>query len=421
MTRSPFKWILLLTAVFLLCTPALSRAGSREKIRTPRTLDAIFDHLLAVVEGGRDTAFDPDRIGPLLEFVLSRKKTGALYHAGQLGDATSAYYDFRLRTSLADFMKLAYNPALPSYLTVPSTVRLSYWHRTGGTDRSLPRLWTHLDRRQAPVRVDGVETVVNTPDLFSGAYYRYDLDRTIILFRWEGKNVMLSLSKQRGRSDVGKKGAVLGTDDQWDYIYTDQEGLSRTGLGWVDSYMYDSFSVIAYIETQSDAPEVRCGIFKWIDAGWAGINVVQPRHIHRGLIRFARAFKTIVEAPALSDIPALEKTFRRIEGLSENALREKASRYYGRLRDRCDSGGRICKQWFDRAFGADGHLARMNRRQMEAIVCIEILKSMLGKEHQIDVGRLQSPEVGPAAGRQDARLGSESLHRRRIDFSSAGG
>jgi hypothetical protein len=303
--------------------------------------------------------------------------------------STSAYHEFTIERSLADFLKLTYNPDLPSYLTIPSTVRLSFWSQIEGGNRPLPRLWTRLDTLREPYRINGVETVVNTPDLFSGAYYTYDLDRTIILLRWQGKNVMLSLSKQRDRSDVGKKGAVLGPDEHWNYLYTGQPGLSRAGLGWVDSYMYDSFSVTAYVETDPDRPRVRCGIFKWIRAGWAGINMVQTRHIYRGLVRFAEAFKPIVEAPQLSDVENVVRQFQQIERLPDETLREKTVGYYQRLQRLYGDDSTLLKNWFEGAFGMDGHLARMNRREMEAVVSIETLKYLLGKDYHLYASRLQ--------------------------------
>jgi hypothetical protein len=380
----------LVIAALLLGPPAPSAAESLREVRTPRALDPAFAHLSTVTDSRRSAAFDPERIGPILEFVLSDKQPDVLYHPGKLEGATSAYHEFIIKRSLADFLQLTYNPSLPSYLTVPSTVRLSFWSQVEGENRRpFPQLWSRLDHLDEPIRIDGVEAVENTPDLFSGAYYAYDLDRTIILLRWHGKKVMLSMSKQRDRSEVGKKGAVLGPDKQWNYLYTGQPGLSRTGLGWVDSYMYDSFSVTAYVQMEGDPPRVRCGIFKWIRAGWAGINVVQTRHIHRGLVRFAEAFKPIVEAPQLSDTEELVRLFRRIEDLPDETLREKAADYYRRLEQRHGNDSPLLKDWFEGAFGIDGHLARMSRREMEAVVCIETLKYLLGKDHQIEVGNLQ--------------------------------
>ncbi|MGD8368553.1 MAG: hypothetical protein PVG78_13010 [Desulfobacterales bacterium] len=391
--RLRFIYTRLVIAALIVGSSAFCAAEPLREVRTPRDLDAAFADLAAVTDSRRAVVFDPERIAPILAFVLSEKAPGALYHPGGMDGATSAYHEFTIERSLADFLRLTYNPSLPSYLTVPSTVRLSFWSEIGGENHPMPRLWTHLDDLGKPFRIDGVETVVNTPDLFSGAYYAYDLDRTIILLRWGGKKIMLSLSKQRGKSDVGKKGAVLGPDKQWNYLYTGQPGLSRAGLGWVDSYMYDSFSVTAYVEIGEDSPRIRCGIFKWIRAGWAGINVVQTRHIYRGLVRFADAFKTIVEAPQLTDTEALVQRFHGIQRLPEETLRKKTAAYYRRLQDLYGDDSPLLRDWFKSAFGENGHLAQMSRREMEAVVSIETLKYLLGKNPEIEVVTLQEAGI----------------------------
>ena len=388
MNRYRKCWAGLATVVLLVAFPPFPAAAELKERPTPRRLEPAYAHLRAVADSSTDVVFNPARVDSLLRFILSDKEAGVRYQPGKADGATSAYHDFSVELPLGAFLRLCYNPALPSHITVPSTVRLSYWSSIEGDARPIPRLWRHLENLQIPYRVDGVERVVNTPDLHTGAYYAYDLDRTLILMRWEGKNVMLSLSKQRGRSDVGKKGAVLGDDDRWNYLYTEQEGLSRTGLGWVDSYMYDSFSVTAYVEMDADSPLLRCGIFKWLDAGWAGINVVRSSHIHRGLVRFGDAFKAVVESPQLADIGSLEQKMHRVVSLSDQALRLNTADYYRRLHRRHGADNRLLDKWFQNALGKDGHLARLNRRQMEARICIEVLKSLLGRDPEIEIGRL---------------------------------
>ena len=59
----------------------------------------------------------------------------------------------------------------------------------------------------------------------------------------EGRFVLLAISKQASISEVGKKGVILGQDENWTYLYSGQNGINRPGLGWVSSYMYDSYSV----------------------------------------------------------------------------------------------------------------------------------------------------------------------------------
>ena len=123
--------------------------------------------------------------------------------------------------------------------------------------------------------------------MFSGAYYKYDMYRTLVLFTYEKRKVLISISKQKDVSQVGNKGYILGSDDNWDYFYSGKPGLTIPGLGWVRSYMYDSYGINVYYQIDENNPVVRCATLRWIKAGWAKINVVKSHHIHAGLKRFA--------------------------------------------------------------------------------------------------------------------------------------
>jgi len=388
MKGRPIAAAVLVAALFFLWGGAFSSAEAAIYQRIPENVDPAIAHLLAVVDSEVSAAFDPEQAAPLIDFVMSAKEPDVRYDPGEIEGSTAAYLETTLAASMEKLLKLAFNPHLPSYLTVPSTVRLSYWAQIKGNGEHLPELWTHLGDLDEPVRIDGVEAIVNTPDLFSGAYYAYQLDRTMVLMRRQGKTVLLSLSMQRGTSDVGKKGAVLGRDRDWNYLYTGQEGISKAGLGWVESYMYDSFSITAYVETGKTDPSIHCGIFKWLSAGWAGINMVRTHHIAGGLERFFTDFKSIVEAPQLSDTARLTEIFLQIGALSQQSLLQKARNYFLPLKNRHGDESRLSRRWFEEAFTDGGHLARMNRRELEAILSIETLKYLLGREHQIDVSRL---------------------------------
>jgi hypothetical protein len=54
--------------------------------------------------------------------------------------------------------------------------------------------------------------------------------------------------------------------------------------------MYDSASITVYYETDAPTPQVHCGVFKWIRAGWANMNFVRPHHIRNGVQRFSKTF-----------------------------------------------------------------------------------------------------------------------------------
>ena len=255
--------------------------------RVSDTMIGELNYLLSFVgHKNQQQLFKPERIKHVLNFVVSPAKANTRYHAGKIKGAPSAYYAFDVRRNLAQVLKLAYHPEIPSVITAPATIRLGRWKTVNGINTPLPKLWELYPNLKSPILLTGVEYIVNSPDTYSGAYYDYDLDRTLILFKHKGRKIFVSLSKQKGTSGVGKKGLIIGPDDNWDYIYSGQPGVTRAGLGWVRSYMYDSYSIAVYYELDEASPLMRFAVFKWVKAGWKEINFVRTSDIYDGAIRF---------------------------------------------------------------------------------------------------------------------------------------
>ncbi|MGB5423297.1 MAG: hypothetical protein WBN03_14135, partial [Desulfobacterales bacterium] len=284
------KFLFCRLAVFLLLF--LPVCGYTMESGIEKVVDASLrgelSYLLSFV--GSDAAggetFQVDKISALMRFVTGAKNPHVLYHAGTFNGAVSAYHEFDIHRSLSQILQLTYNPDIPAIVTMPASIRLSHWTDIDTPEHALPKLWETLPVLEAPQFITGIEHIVNSPDQHSGAYFEYDLYRTLILMKHEGRPVFICLSRQKGVSDVGKKGVIIGADDNWDYLYTGHAGVSYAGLGLVKSYMYDSYSVSIYIETDDALPTVRFGVFKWLRAGWAGINLARPPHIFSGLERF---------------------------------------------------------------------------------------------------------------------------------------
>jgi hypothetical protein len=246
-------------------------------------------------------------------------------------------------------------------------------------DRSLPRLWEKLPGLDRPVVVKGHEYVENTPDLFAATYYAYGLYRTLILFKHNGNNVLISLSKQDNKSEVGKKGLILGADDDWNYFYSAKEGLGKPGLGWARTYMYDSFSIMIYYEMPSDPVTVRCGIFKWLRAGWLDMNVVKPKHIHKGLERFAQTFKQVIESPALPPPERLAHAFESINQLSLAQLRSKTKSYMAGFVSQVRQAGLTMADKRLTPYVDDRYVNSMTKPQLQSVLLLAYLKDILGK------------------------------------------
>jgi hypothetical protein len=395
-TQTPYVMRLFMAMAIVLCLNA-NAAAAVESV--PKELAPAFEQLLSLAGQTDPKAPAADILAPLIEFLNRAKDPNQTFSMGERKGAASNYSEFRINRSFKDMLDLIYNPDIPSYLTTPASIRLSQWLHINGGQQELPKLSKFLDHLSEPVMFTGVEFVENTPDTFSGAYYAYQLDRALLLTRYKGRSVLFSISRQRDKSDVGKKGLVLGADENWDYLYTTEKGCTKSGLGWANTYMYDSAAITVYYEVDAPTPQVQCGIFKWLRAGWANMNFVEPHHIHSGAQRFAKTLKALIESPALSDIKGFSTAIRQISDLPVEILRQKVKRHYLALQSIYQGHNRLIRRWFDHFSGKDGYLAKMSPAEMKAVLEKAYLKKMLEK----------SPPA--VAGNETAEVRNKVIHK----------
>jgi len=350
--------------------------GDLPEIALPENLTDGLSYLLAFNDPGlkNHPVFEPGRVTDVIDFVNGSKESECIYTADATLGEPSAYAEFDLETDLERLIRVAYSPDIPGVATAPSSLRLTYWTRVNGNGGHLPRLWERLDSLDTPVVVSGTAYEEITPDVFSGTYYGYDLDRTLILFKHRGRRVLISLGKQRDVSEVGKKGVILGPDDEWNYLYTGNAGVPKFGLGWVRAYMYDSYSIMVYCETDPAAPLTRLGIFKWVRAGWQDINMVRSYHIYRGMQRFAKGLTEVLNNPRLADESAIAAEVARIRRLSQDELKSATRRYLDRLKEKYRDSDTLSDSDTAALFEDDRYLNQLTRDQMESMLIIEYLK-----------------------------------------------
>jgi hypothetical protein len=384
--------------VFLLLL--LPVGGYAAESDTKQAVDASLREELAYLlsfvgsDAGGGETFQVDKISALLRFVTSAKDPHLLYHAGTFNGAPSAYHEFDIHRSLSHILQLTYNPDIPSVATMPASIRLSYWTEIDMPEHSLPQLWETLPVLKMPQFITGVEHIVNSPDQSSGAYFEYDLDRTLIIMKHEGRSVFISLSRQKGVSDVGKKGMIIGADDNWNYLYTGQAGVNYAGLGWVKSYMYDSYSVSFYVETDSALPTVRFGVFKWLRAGWAGINLARSPHIFSGLERFVKSFKKVLENPHLADVTDVSLDFANIKSLSNEDQRKIIEGYLAEIEKKCRLERQFSEDQLNDLFKDRHYLDGLTKEERQSLIALAYVKNLLGKAPNLELTYLRSkPDV----------------------------
>jgi len=382
--------------VFLLCftvfaSISMASYGFGEETQIPEPVNPGLNYLLSLAQPVHSQNFDTEAIEDVIKFVLSSKDKNALYFPGNRANIASAYLEFDIHKGLNHVLDIGFNPNIPPFILSPSSIRLAYWTEINGKKQLLPDLSSMLLRLDQPIMITGVEHEEITPDLNTGAYYGYDLNRTLILMKYQGRPALISISKQKNVSDVGKKGVVLGKDDNWDYFYSGQNGLNKPGLGWVNSYMYDSYTISIFLDQGGSGPLVHCGIFKWLRAGWSDINMVQNQHIYRGLQRYTNTVKGILEYPSLPEPDKMAEIFSMIKTFSEDELRDKVRNYITLLsrkyRDDASSGGKLITE----SIKDSTYLSQLSQYQMQSVLAVEYIKFLLGKNTIQDVAYFISP------------------------------
>jgi hypothetical protein len=317
---------------------------------------------------------DEHAVATLVDYVLSSKQTREDALPKSL-DCTGAYYEFDTKIAFPRFIEYSYSPLIPAAITRPSSVRYSVWTAPRGETQKLPNSWKPVPPAGVPVVIHSMQHESDTPDLNTGVYHEYDLKRTLILLNHRGRQALVSVSKQVSTSDVGKKGIILGNDNDWNYYYSGEPGSPRTGLGWVKSYIYDYFSVGVYVESNTAPAMVRSGVFQWLRAGWTGINFVKSSHIIRGLERFARDSRMILESPRLPAPNQMISTYQLLSNIPAGDLIKKYAALQQARRSLAIQLGKISKSEGEEQLS----FANTPKDQMVEELMLEYLKTTLGK------------------------------------------
>jgi hypothetical protein len=363
--------------IFMLCllvfgTAAPAQADSPKSI--PDSLYPELEYLLALPFSNADIT--PERLSEVITFVAaSTAETSMALQDRE--KASGAFYAFTLRGDLERVVDYVYNPDIPVYVTMPSSVRDQEWLDPATLD-ALKLLPEALEQGKT-LLVRGAEREIITPDANTGGYYAYRQDRAVAVFQGPTGPVLVSVGSQTEPSDIGRKGYVVGEDADWNYLYSDETGLSKTGLGWVDSYMYNAQSIIVFV-TDSASGTVRVGSFKWLNAGWAKVNMVKQSHIINGIKRFTADFKAVLESSRLPEPQELAAMYRELASGSAETLRQMVAPYL----DAISESGALSSP-FKKLLASGQYLQNMSRQEMVKVLLKEYLKQQLGRDSLIRV------------------------------------
>jgi hypothetical protein len=340
----------------------------------PDSLYPDLEYLLTIPSSNSDIA--PDQLENIISFVASSEAETSMSMLDR-EKASGAFYAFTLRGDLSRVVDYVYNPDIPVYVTMPSSVRDQEWLDPATWD-ALKLLPKALDRGET-LLVRGTEREIITPDANTGGYYSYNQDRAVAVFQGPTGPVLVSVGCQTEPSEIGRKGCVVGEDSDWNYLYSDEKGLNKTGLGWVDSYMYKAYSIIVFV-SDSSTGTMRVGSFKWLNAGWAKVNMVKQSHIINGIKRFTADFKAVLESSRLPAAQELAAMYRELKSGSVETLRQMVAPYLAAI-----EGSGTLSSSFKKLLASGQYLQNMNQQELVKVLLKEYLKQRLGRDSLIQV------------------------------------
>jgi hypothetical protein len=376
-------------ALFLFIFPFHAMASSdQQEIRLPEPVMESLQYLLGLLKPDHNEEITMARIAPIIDFVSFREKTWpALYYSEDKFKTQSAYHEFDIEQGLEEVLKYAYSfRMIPSQVIVPNSIRLSYWKEIIGIEESNSWYWNYpVPEGQFQV-IRGIQHEATTPDVSSWTYYSYDLDRLLILSRYKDRNIFFSISSQQDKAP-GKKAFALGNDKDWNYLYTQETGVNKAGLGWVTPYMYESFSISVFVE-QPNKSSVKCAMFKWLNAGAANINMVKKHHIQEGIKRFETGFKMVLENQHLPEPEELAAVFSGIEKISIGSMRIEINNYFQKLKVRYHQEDVFKNKHMTDFLTSPEYLNQLTQYELKSILNLEYMKTILKKDPIIAVNRL---------------------------------
>lgn len=377
----PFRYIFILSGVVALLS---STSGQSAEQTISDEVYSGLEYAISLSQSADN--LEPEKFSELVEFVLNTPADSSAA-LKEKHDSEGAFHSFSIKGDLNHIIDYVYNPDIPNYIAMPSSLRAHKW-LTPETKDALRQLPRKVESTEDIRLLRGQEKEAITPDTNTGGYYSYNQIRALAIFPGPAGPVIVSISSQSDSSDVGRKGCVVGDDKNWNYLYSGVTGLNKTGMGWVDSYMYHARSVLVYV-TDSSKDTVRVGSFKWLNAGWAKINMVKSNHILKGIKRFALDFKTVLETPGMPEAPILASKYKELMHYEEQKLREMVSPYLDALLSFGSSA--VCSNPFKKQLVSGEYLQRMGRDEMVRILLLEYVKGFLGKEVLV----LQNNQVSP--------------------------
>lgn len=371
---------LLVLLVFL--APLTARAGSN-KGNLPPEVQKVVTQLLAMKD---PSAPLPEKAGldAFLEYTTSPVNLKGVGDAApfpaKIGKASGILWRSKIKAPLATTLAYLYNPKVPMAAVYPASIRYARW--LPGSDilaLSTP-LWEQLGQHaDKPLVLRGTELEEITPDTNSGSYYKYRLDRVLIVTEFQGQRALISVTVQKGNSEVGKKAAVIGDYSNWDFVYSGAKGTTAPAIGWAETYIYNAASIIVFYEDVPGGQETGYAMYRWMEAGWSGMNMVKDHHITAGAERSFAGIKAFMESPERPSPDAIASYVDSLNAMDLPALRARFAPYSVKVEGAAESNSVLKGEDFQEVIKDAGYGNSLTKDEIIAALSVNFIKEKLGK------------------------------------------
>jgi len=134
-------------------------------------------------------------------------------------------------------------------------------------------------------------------------------------------------------------------------------------------------------------------LFKWLNAGWAGMNVVKRSHIYDGSLRYTRSFKKVVESDDLTP-EAVVLGMSGVVNMSDIEMDVLIRQYAKNFETRFKNDPKLDSSDYAEIIADGGYAKVLDKEGRRSVLALEKLKGMLGMETLVSVGS------GPVARKQ---------------------
>lgn len=382
-----FRRVLRRVAVCFVCLSAMILFGlgpARAKGTLPPEIQKAVTALLAL-EDPQAPLPDKDTLETFLGYTTSPVSLAAAGeeqpHPARYKKGSGIIWRSRIQNvPLATALSYLYNPKVPTTVVFPASIRYASWQPGSDILTLAKPLWEQLgEHKDAPLVLRGEEKEEITPDDNSGSYYSYLLKRVLILTEFEGKRMLISLSWQDGKSEVGKKAAYIGDYSNWDFIYSGAKGTLKSGVGWAETFIYSSAAITVFYEDAPGGNSTGYALYRWMDAGWSGMNMVKQHHILAGAERSFAGIKALLESPRRPSVKEIEEYAASLDAMDLAALQERFMPYSVKVEEAAATVDDLKQDDFQNIIKDAGYGKSMTKEEIVSAFVVNFIKEKLGK------------------------------------------